>query len=474
MVESANWFGYQFAFSLWFPKWFWGSIENNLTTKKEDDMSVQTFRTESPSTYISPSREEMKKMAERVELKSYAPAFAADLANLAAGGEIAKPSSFRGEVESRVRQKLGPKADRDDVSRKIEREMKYHQRVSDFLREVDLDQYAGSPLERAMECLKVLSGKQGGEPGSGEASDDPSLPIFQEESGDSVAHDVNEAVDTADSLTEEEQELLDQDDDQDGSGSDGGKLGKRSLAPDMLGDKGVWINISRRLDKVAKMKVAKSSKLRPDPEGNEVRVRQMKDISELPRIQKTAWALRQTAPTQFWYKAVTNQHAVRERVVREDKKQLLYVLIDCSGSMDSDDRIQKAGGVLFNRLKAVVEGEAEIFVSFFDSRLKEQHEAADPAEAKKLMSKFGDENFSGGGTNISGCVREAHSRIEELVVERNLTRPEIVVVTDGDDSITIGKDDIPATKVHAFVVGGSNSRLLELARETGGVGIDNL
>jgi len=97
-----------------------------------------------------------------------------------------------------------------------------------------------------------------------------------------------------------------------------------------------------------------------------------------------------------------------------------------------------------------------------------------PAEAKKLMSKFGDENFSGGGTNISGCVREAHSRIEKLVVERNLTRPEIVVVTDGDDSITVGKDDIPATKVHAFVVGGSNNRLLELARETGGVGIDNL
>ena len=442
---------------------------------KEDVMSVQTIRTESPSTYISPSREEMKNMAERVELKSYAPAFVADLANIAAGGEIAKPSSYRGEVESRVRQKLGPKADRGGVSRAVEREMQYHPRVSDFLREVDLGQYDGSPLQRAMECLKVLSGKQGGEARGGEAGNDPSLPVFQEGSGDKVASEVNEAVDTVDSLTEEEQELLDEEDsEQDGSGSGGGKLGKRSLAPDMLGDKGVWLNISRKLDKLAKMKVAKSSKLRPDPQGDEVRVRQMKDISELSRVQKTAWALHQTAPTLFWYRAVTNQLPVRERVVREDKKQLLYVLIDCSGSMDQDKRIQKAGGVLFNRLKAVVEGEAEISVSFFDDSLKEQYEASTASEAKELMEKFKEENFSGGGTDISSCVREAHKRIEELVSERNLTRPELVVVTDGDDSITVKIDDIPATKVHAFVVGVSNPRLLELARETGGVGIDNL
>ena len=127
-----------------------------------------------------------------------------------------------------------------------------------------------------------------------------------------------------------------------------------------------------------------------------------------------------------------------------------------------------------NRLKAVVAGEAQMYVRFFDSRLYEEHYASTPAEAKELMRRFEAKNFSGRSTAIDACAREAQKRIEEIVAEGRVTRPELVVVTDGDDSVRMTTEDLPGTKLHAFVVERSNKALTDLAVKTGGVGIDNL
>jgi uncharacterized protein with von Willebrand factor type A (vWA) domain len=243
------------------------------------------------------------------------------------------------------------------------------------------------------------------------------------------------------------------------------------LAEDMARGKDVWLKVSRQLDKLARMKVAKSVKVLPDPEGDEVRVRPIAHLGEINRLQKTEWAL----PSVYRaYRLVSRTAMVRERVRREEKQQLLYMIIDCSGSMGDGQRIAKAGGVLMNRLKAVVAGEAQMFVRFFDSRCYEERFASNAAEAKEMTRRFEDKNFSGGSTNISGCVREAQRRIEEIVAEGKVTRPELVVVTDGDDTISLTTDDLRGTKMHAFVVERSNSALTDLAIKTGGIGIDNL
>lgn len=444
-----------------------------------------SFRTTPPVDYLAPTREEMREVAKGVELKSFAPDFVADLANIAAGGAICPPSAYREEVAAQASERL-PKPDdkgnwrlsngeftknrQEAVSDQAARLMKYHSSVSDFLRTVDFSQAPGrSPLEKAMNLLKILSKQK---PDQGEGGEGDPLPIFQDESGEQLAREMNDLLETVESLDQAEKELLEEDPE---TAEKGNKdLQKRKLAEDMTGDKSIWLKISRQLDGLARMRVARTVKVVPDPEGEEVRNRPIRHLGELTRVAKSAWAVRQQKPVYFWYQAVSGQLPIRERVKREEKKQLLYLLIDCSGSMDNDQRIAKAGGVLFNRLKAVCEGEAEIFVRFFDSQVYEEFFASNAKEAKGLMNRFREQNFSGGSTNISGCARTAQARIEEIVAEGKMTRPELVIITDGDDRIDLKAEDLKGTKMHAFVVGGSNARLTELAVETGGVGINDL
>jgi len=446
---------------------------------------MTTFRTRPPLTYLPPSREEMREAALKAEVRKFSADLVHDFCNLLAGGEILPPSEWRDHVRREADEKL-PKPDSDGdwslsgggytknrteaVNDRVERGMKYQQAVCDFLQTVELDKFPGSsPLEQAMNMLKLLATQNGGEPGG----DGETLPIFQEGNPEKSAERLNDIMDDVESLTDEEQELLDSDDD-DGSG-DGERgdddLRTMKLAEDMARGKDVWLKVSRQLDQLSRMKVAKSVKVIPDPEGEEVRVRPIDHLGEITRLQKTEWALPSALRN---YRLVSKTAMVRERVRREEKQQLLYMIIDCSGSMGDGQRIAKAGGVLMNRLKAVVAGEAQMYVRFFDSRLYEEHYASTPAEAKELIRRFEAKNFSGGSTAIDACAREAQKRIEEIVAEGRVTRPELVIVTDGDDSVRLTIDDLKGTKLHAFVVERSNSALTDLAIKTGGVGIENL
>ena len=446
---------------------------------------MATFRTRSPRTYLSPSREEMRDAAERTGVRKFSANLVEDFCNLATGGEILPPSEWREQVRREAEEKL-PKTDSDGEWRllgggytsnrqkaladQVERGMHYQQAVCDFLQTVELDKFPGSsPLEQAMNLLKLLTTQQGGEAGG----DEENLPIFQEGNPEQTGERLNNIMDDVESLTDEEQELLDPDGDAGSGKKDRGDdgLSKMRLAQDMAKGKDLWLKVSRQLDKLARMRVARSVKVLPDPEGDDVRVRPIAHLGEVGRMQKSEWAYPSAYRT---YRLVTRSAMVRERVRREEKQQLLYMIIDCSGSMERGQRIAKAGGVLMNRLKAVVVGEAQMFVRFFDSRCYEEHFASSPAEAKDLTRRFEEHNFSGGSTNISSCVKEAQTRIEEIVAEGKLSRPELVVVSDGDDSISITAQDLGDTKLHAFVVEGSNPALTDLAVQTGGVGIDRL
>ena len=68
---------------------------------------------------------------------------------------------------------------------------------------------------------------------------------------------------------------------------------------------------------------------------------------------------------------------------------------------------------------------------------------------------------------------EAQKRIEELLKSgKMLTRPELVIVTDGQDNLSeLHREDFGLTKVHAFVVDNVRTELVEFARSTGGVGV---
>jgi len=233
------------------------------------------------------------------------------------------------------------------------------------------------------------------------------------------------------------------------------------------------LDISRKLDQFSKFQLRKQEKLEQNQAGEEVHQRPIKHLGELQRVAKTAWATRQRNSSYFFYQAVTGQLPVRERVTRIVRKQAVFILIDGSGSM-SGKKHWKATGVVMNRLKAVLSGDAEAWVSVFDTSLGKVQHAANPEEARTVIKKFAAGNFSGGGTDIAATVRAAHKYIEDKIkAGEALYRPEIVVLTDEDTSVAaLRKEEIQGTKVHGFAMEVANSSLVKFAQSTGGVGVD--
>jgi hypothetical protein len=113
---------------------------------------MDSFRTRSPATYIPPTNEEMREMAQKVGLKSFSPDLVADLCNLAAGGIINPPSVYRETVwqvaekalpapDQNGRWEISPKARKlfgdksitqnrsEAIAAKAEVLMRYHQNV---------------------------------------------------------------------------------------------------------------------------------------------------------------------------------------------------------------------------------------------------------------------------------------------------------------------------------------------------------
>ena len=465
-----------------------------------------TFRTSPPPTYLSPSAEEMREGANRVELKSFSRDLVADLCNLAAGGLVSPPSTYRSQVQAKVEEGLPVASDvyhretgkiqgwqlssgrctknrQEAVSDRLEKALRYHQNVCDFLQTVDLSQFPGqSPLEQAMSLLKLLSKQQGGS-GGGEGGEP--LPIFQDnDNPEAVGESLNSLMDEVDSLSESEQEMLDPDgnwqegdnSEQDGQRSGHQGLNRLKVAEDLSPDsnKRVMLDISRTLDQFTKLQARRQVRQEQDPTGEEVRNRPIRSLTELPRIAKSAWAMRQQAPTHFLYKAVSGQLQVRERVTRIERKQAIFILLDGSGSM-SGRKHWKATGVVMNRLKAVLSGDAVVYLSVFDTQISKPDCASTPEKARALIQKFSKGNYSGGGTDIAAAVKAAYQFIEkEIEAGAALYRPEVVVLTDEDTSVSsLRKSEIPGTRVHGFAMERKNPSLVAFARSTGGVGIEN-
>lgn len=461
---------------------------------------METFRTSPPATYIPPSGEEMREAAGKVGLKSFSKDLVADLCNLAAGGRTCPPSEYESEVRKRVAESLpAPDANgrwslpkggftekrQEAVNALTGKAMRYHRNVQDFLGSVDLVRFpGGSPLEQAMSLLKLLS-KQSGGAGGGEGGEP--LPIFADaERPEEIAEGLNDLMDEVESLSGEELDMFDPEGkahevpnslekEQDGQRSGHSGLNKLAVAEDIApgSDRRAMLDISRTLDQFSKLQLRKQERLEMDPAGEEIHTRPIRHLGELAKINKSAWGMRQESPTYFWYSAISGQLPVRERVTRVVRKQAVFILVDGSGSMKGK-RHWKATGVVMNRLKAVLSGDAEVWVSVFDTQLGKVSHAATPEEARELIKKFAAGNFTGGGTDIAAAVKSAHAFIEKAIKDgASLYRPEIVVLTDEDSSTDgVKSSQIPGTRVHGFAMEVANPKLTAFARSTGGVGID--
>lgn len=231
------------------------------------------------------------------------------------------------------------------------------------------------------------------------------------------------------------------------------------------------LRIARHLDTLSELQRGRS-KLTPDPNGEDVKLRSIRELSELGRVGQQDLAL----PRQLRnMRAAQGELNVRNPQTRHDKKQLLFMVVDGTGSMlgDGATSASRAAGVVVNRLQAVIDGDAELFIRFFDSTLREkEYHAKDAKSARDLIQIVSDPaQYTAGLTQFEPTLRAASVRIRELMKSGTLKEPELVFVTDGSASIP-DVSVLDGIKMHAVQVGPYEVEALsELARQSGGISV---
>ena len=466
-------------------------------------------RTNPPKNYLTPSENAIRDACAAVGLKTYSPQLIQDLSNIAAGGSVIPSAEWREELKQSI--KLPPTTEdgrweykqygdtnthtasmsQDYAHRiNIDRAVKANEKVCEFMRSIDFSKItADSPLQKSVYALKVIyesDAKDGLDDFDGEP-----LPVFNNKRADKAGENVNNIFDTIATLDDTEIQLLSDDENQGGSGEGVGRVNS-ALIQEMSEGADEWVNIARNLDNLTRFRLTKSNTFVEDRDGDDAIKRQIAGLHELDKIPHIEYALPEVYRI---YKAATKQTMLRQRVKREDNQQLLYVIIDCSASMryvkinvkkgftygnteESRAAINSAGGILFNRLKSVVNGDAQMYFRFFATQLYDEYKATTPKEARDCIKTFKQERYEGGGTRITQCLLDAVDRIKELLDSNDLVeKPELCIITDGEDDVSRLRP-IDFTKhglrLHSFIVSNVNKDLVQLSRDTGGVGVENI
>lgn len=158
-------------------------------------------------------------------------------------------------------------------------------------------------------------------------------------------------------------------------------------------------------------------------------------------------------------------------VKTSEKKQVLIMLIDMSGSMNHTSKQLWVNALLIDRFRYVLKGEAEIYVSGFvssTSQLNFMHikNATDVENFWKNWS-----NYPGGGQTDMGRMVNYISeeiklkRLHNLKVDLSHSKPEILIINDGQDRV--GHDSFPY-KVNAISLMEFSEELKNLCVATGG------
>lgn len=466
--------------------------------------------------YLPPSDQTIQAAASQAELKLKVPDFVRDVCNISAGGSFLSQEEINNRIQdewdnTKVRKEFAGKKCkfvRSDNNRSYDNFMaaqraffsdkeKLARKVQETINSMEsMDVPGNTPLEQSVNLINLLlKQKYGSADASSMNSDDVLNDLLERDNVKQAKQNIQDAS----NLSQAEEDLLDQiaelknknnDKKEAGVGYGGKGIADCSLTGPTAKSKRVLrnamfladsqlsevIRISRKMKAFSKLKTSKIQEFTPDVEGNQVRNRVMNNYGELARIKSEQYAQKISMPKIFNYRTVTNQYMIRERGKFLEKKQLLYVLVDCSGSMSDGDssRINMAAGILVNRLMAVAKGDATVYWRFFDTVAHECTFVDNKEKAQQSISKILEQgNYSGGGTDFDVALNSAVEHIESLRESVQFAKPEIFMVTDGGCSCHVKRDGLKGIKLHAGIVSHEYSRdLHNLVGATGGAYIN--
>lgn len=116
---------------------------------------------------------------------------------------------------------------------------------------------------------------------------------------------------------------------------------------------------------------------------------------------------------------------------REPSAQLLYFLVDGSGSMAGYGAILTAALVI-SVIRKGMDRQSRFFLRPFDAEPRKETRADTVPEKHEMIRRVCQESFSGGGTDILKALQAAADSIRS--VRNNDERAEILLITDGGDS----------------------------------------
>lgn len=251
----------------------------------------------------------------------------------------------------------------------------------------------------------------------------------------------------------------------DGSESGGVGQGTESSLGQVINEMRTWqpmmvegVLFSQDLNMVTKMNPKGKWEPTPFPD-NSVDVRKMQDTSDLMRLLPSQHAM----PSDLFYlKFAKKELLCREFMSKKERRQILYVLLDVSGSMRGT-KVMMVASVVLALLRKVIKNGDHYFLRFFDERTSELHEASDLKSAQKLAVEVVRNAFSGGGTNIHHALMTALADIKEATKDRKrkaqMKDAQVLLLTDGLDwtldaeAIIKEKEEI---QIHSVVIHASD------------------
>jgi uncharacterized protein with von Willebrand factor type A (vWA) domain len=192
----------------------------------------------------------------------------------------------------------------------------------------------------------------------------------------------------------------------------------------------------------------------------------MRDYAQLAQVD-----LYQRLFPNFPIKLLMKDLVVSVPVDRKEQKQKIIIILDYSGSMNDPFKQDWVNAILIDRFRYVMQGEAEVFFSYFVSEADEmcfQH-VHDRASVVKFWQHFSNEP-NGGMTRVGDMVERIASevgqrRLMNLDIDLSEEKPEILVINDGQDSI---HSSAFPYKVNAICLDEQNNQLKKLCIATHG------
>lgn len=194
----------------------------------------------------------------------------------------------------------------------------------------------------------------------------------------------------------------------------------------------------------------------PYPE-DEMNIKNIDNPLELLKLVPTQYAYDDDI---FMQKLVKKELLVKDYEARRLKKQALYLLIDVSGSMNGMKNIYACGVSLAFVRQAIDEG-STYFLRFFDDDPHKLNTVESKEDAEKMASILVKQPFSGGGTSIQTAVLQAVKDITDS--PEQFEKAEIMIISDGEDTVRIDKDDLKGIKLHSTIINGRNDGLKNLS-----------